>query len=245
MSTGIGIGLSISFGGKPSVWTPSILGSALVAWYTAGPTWCFSDAGTTPSTVTGKIQTWKDRSGNASPSWTQAISANQPTLQAVTGGYGVLWDGVGTSMTSTSWTGKLTTAGTIGIRLNTTLLSSANWTYLNTNTAVDAYSNYPVGPATYDGVLLGARLAGVTPPPSTGKTTQIYTSDGSGWTRYQNGVSALTAAANFGIGATWELGFHSTNRYYGGYISEIVVCNAILSAGQIAQLNTYLGQGMQ
>jgi len=93
--------------------------------------------------------------------------------------------------------------------------------------------------------MLAARLAGVTPAPSVGKTTQIYTSDGSGWTRYQNGTSALTAAANFGIGATWELGAHSNNRYYSGYISEIVVSSNVQSAGVIAQLNTYLGQGMQ
>lgn len=227
-----------------SPFTPATISAGLVAWYTASPNWCFSDAGTTPSTVTGKVQTWKDRSGASSPSWTQGTAGSQPTLQTVTGGYGVLFDGLASIMSSTSWAGKLTTSGTIGIRLNTSNTAAQSWLYISTNSSIDTYNNYGPGAGTqsYDATMLAVRLNAVNPPPSVGKTTQIYTSDGSGWVRYQSGTSALTAAAGFGIGATWELGGHSTNRYYSGYISEIVVYNSVLNAGQIAQLNTYLGQ---
>ena len=80
------------WGGISASWTPAQLLS-LAAWYTAGPTWCFSDAGgTVPCNVGDAVQVWKDRTGVFNVS--QATAAARPTLQQVSGRYFVQFDGV-------------------------------------------------------------------------------------------------------------------------------------------------------
>lgn len=63
----------------PPPWTPAVL-SQLWLWLTAGPTWCFSDAGGSVPCANGDaIYVWKDRSGNAHDV-SQPTSGQRPTL---------------------------------------------------------------------------------------------------------------------------------------------------------------------
>jgi hypothetical protein len=80
--------------GGAVAWTPAAL-SDPAAWYTAGPTWCFSDAaGTIPCGDGDPIYVWNDRSGNA-VTMTQATLAKRPVLTALGGGlWAATFDGV-------------------------------------------------------------------------------------------------------------------------------------------------------
>lgn len=67
-----------------SAWTPASL-TNLELWFTAGPTWCFSDAGGTVACGAGdSVYVWKDRSGNALDV-SQATSGRRPKLQQTSG----------------------------------------------------------------------------------------------------------------------------------------------------------------
>lgn len=94
-------------------WTPAALPS-LALWLTAGPTWCFSDAGgTVPCVDTDPVQVWKDRSGNAY-NLLQATSGNRPTLRLVSGAWVVRYDGVDDRM-SVSTAGAQPTGKNIAV----------------------------------------------------------------------------------------------------------------------------------
>jgi len=98
---------------RATAWTPARV-SGLLAWYTAGPAYCFTDAaGTTPCAAGDTVACWKDRSG-AARHLTQATAANRPTLRLVSGKYAVQFDAANDAM---QWTGTgvgAASAATIG-----------------------------------------------------------------------------------------------------------------------------------
>jgi hypothetical protein len=72
-----------------AAWTPASI-AGLAAWHTAGPAWCFTDAGGTVAAGDGDaVRVWRDRSANADHA-TQATAGNRPLLKA---GWGVRFDG--------------------------------------------------------------------------------------------------------------------------------------------------------
>lgn len=81
----------------PLGWTPAAV-AGLVAWYTAGPAWCFTDAGgSVPAGDGDAVQLWRDRSGSARD-LSQSTANNRPTLRLVSGRYYVRFDGSNDSL---------------------------------------------------------------------------------------------------------------------------------------------------
>lgn len=82
-------------------WSPAQL-TSLAAWYEAGPTYCWQDAGCTVACGDGDpIYTWQDRSGNGYH-LTQSDVLKRPTLRLVNGKWCVRFDGVNDGLTCNS-----------------------------------------------------------------------------------------------------------------------------------------------
>lgn len=80
-----------------AAWTPASLPS-LAAWYTAGPSWCFTDAaGTVPAGDGDLVRVWKDRTASAR-NLVQGTSGNRPTLALSGGRWFVVFDGTNDSV---------------------------------------------------------------------------------------------------------------------------------------------------
>lgn len=68
--------------------------AGLKGWYTAGPSWCFTDeAGTVAAGDGDPVRRWRDR-GPGSRDLTQATTAARPTLRFAAGRWTVDFDGV-------------------------------------------------------------------------------------------------------------------------------------------------------
>jgi hypothetical protein len=64
-------------------WTPARVSG--LTYFTPGPAWCFTDAGTTPAGVGDAVQTMTSRYGPAA-TLSQATAAKRPTLRQAAGG---------------------------------------------------------------------------------------------------------------------------------------------------------------
>lgn len=100
MQLGLGLGLTLARR-RSGAFTPASLSPS--AWFTAGPSWCFTDAGATvPCGDTDPVYTWVDRSGNAR-NLSQATLASRPTLRLVSGKWYVRTDGIDDQMRTSAF----------------------------------------------------------------------------------------------------------------------------------------------
>ena len=98
MRFGIGVGVCDC---RAAPWTPSRL-SGLRLWATAGPAWCFSDAGGAAACGDGDaVYVWKDRSGNAYD-LSQSSGGKRPLLVSSGGAWRVRFDGADDMLRNTS-----------------------------------------------------------------------------------------------------------------------------------------------
>ena len=83
----------------PPLWSPASLSP--VVWLTAGPTWCFTDAGaTTPCGDGDLIYTWVNRGSGGN--FVQATSGLRPTLRSTGGRWHAEFDGSNDQIRSAS-----------------------------------------------------------------------------------------------------------------------------------------------
>lgn len=215
-----------------NTWTPASL-SGLAAWFTAGPSWCFTDAGgTVPCGDGDPVRVWKDRSGNARD-LSQATSGNRPTLRNNAGAWEVRQDGVddyfdwGGAGASNAWTlffkGMAATVrdpAAIFIGPYPSFRTQING-IIPTITDGGTFNDQATVPIT-EAVLSLLMFQ------ATG-TQSVFRLNGAG-----NGSlsrsAAYTAPHNRGFSATGQL-----------WVREMVLYSSALSAGNISLVEAYMG----
>lgn len=237
-------GTGLTGASSPAAWSPSDLGANLVAWWKADGT-LWQDAGTTPATADGDpVGRWEDASTSARHA-NQTTAGFRPLLKIVSGKNYIRFDGTDDLLTFTT-----ADLAAFSVALVHTVTASAgqawsgpvNWRTVSENGfqlvrdegANTAYTPHLV---VWNGAAESAnkkRNAG-----SLGNgvalTQYLWTS-----TPILHISSADVAIANgatgFGFaGGAIGKGFDE----FAGDIAEIIVCDKVLSAGEITSLEGY------
>lgn len=222
-------------------WTPASLPS-LALWYTAGPSYCFSDAaGSVPCGDGDLIYTWKDRSGNALH-LSQSVSGQRPTLRNRSGVWRAAFDGLASNMKAASGVGGSANATglSIGCRFDLTNTTAAH--VLCDLSASSFLSFSPITDIQQWGWFDGSawRESGVAA--ATGVQTGVWLPNAA--TIRRNG-SDLTTSLTYSPGAVpldgVTLGGTHTGNYFIGDVGAFVACKVNLSVSDVAKLEAYLG----
>jgi len=180
------------------------------------------------------VATWSDVSGNARD-FTQGTASSRPTYKTNQRGSlpAVLFDGIDDYLSATfSCTGKTVVCVfkiTGGVQYDRPFNFSPDYKCLYRDT-----TNTRVG--SYNGVF-GPLLAGV----STGFLTAIWTFDGSGSNLRVDGVDATPVAGSFGTAFNGSHSVSAPSFEHTGYVAHLLVYDTVISAGDIASLETYFG----
>lgn len=233
-----GLGLS----GGAGAWSPADL-PGLAAWYTAGPTWCFADAGaTTPCGDGDPIYTWTDQSGNGY-TLTQATLAYRPILYDLGGG---LWcatfDGVDDEMTvsdaALAFAAPIVaglaetpngTAGTVGLFGN-----MGRWRI--SRSGANARFTKPGG---YDATTAGVFFSDATPAVVTVQFAgpaydPVFRLDGGAQEAATGGSDVVASGGQICLGSSGGAIF------FPGDVAGVLLANAIPSAGDLSAAENYL-----
>ena len=220
-----------------NTWTPASL-SGLAAWFTAGPSWCFTDAGgTVPCGDGDPVRVWKDRSGNARD-LSQATSGNRPVLRSVSGRWWVQFDGVDDGLELSGFAPG--SAATIAIAHNTTgdgsflgVEGGAVFQCRIGQSAANELSTYDGGNNPQSDALSTARGS---------NTASGYVLSGTTVSFYENGTARGSGTANWSSFTANRVGRSGIPGVLQitGYLGEIVLATATASAGDLTSLFGYL-----
>lgn len=230
-------------------WNPSKL-TGLVAWYTAGPLYCFSDdAGTTPVTDGAVTALATDRSGNGRH-LAQTTDASRPLNKLTSGVWEMWFDGSNDFMQRAAFplAGDLTVgmvfsaSGTAGILYEQSATASLNpGSYLYGTTGDSSRTMRAAGSS---GKNRGVNWA-------TGGTrmavTQSCSGTHAGHLFYLNGVlQSMTNASGTGNPGTGSVtdtlnvgGRNGASLFSTMRLREMVVATGV-AAAELAKLNSYL-----
>lgn len=230
MQLGVSVGVNAASG---SPWTPSRLGSSLTMWLRA-------DLGVT--TVGSAVTSWADQSGSGR-SWTDGGSATRRPAYSATGFSnmpGITFDG------SSDY---LTVSSAFSFTASTTIALVAT-----PSTAPTAYvlagGGGPWGfISNFGGVWLewfngsGTDRKNFSVATSSTKFTAVVTqTDGASLVGRLNGSQAFSVVPGAALsGRAFDtIGAVGASNFANSTFAEIIVCNTVLAAGEIANLESYL-----
>ncbi len=216
---------------------PTQLGA--VVWLTAGPTWCFSDAGgTTPCGNGDTVYVWKDRTVSGA-NFTQSIANRQPILRLSGSTWYVDFDGVNDQIPSSDLSALFPSAATVAyIYNNADQGINAAAGVLATRATADGYDRFSAANSYVD-VLRSVRLDAQPLCPQ-GTVTQLHRLSGTSHTRRINGTQDITNGTATLAVDVFTLGIAGGNSVHQGPIAGLVACPTSLSNGDALILETYL-----
>ena len=237
---------TVRVGGRSTVWSvttgawspPAV--SGLKLWLTAGPTWCFLDAGgTTPCGNGDPVYVWADRSGNA-VNLTQSTAGQRPTLVTSGGLWRVRFDGTDDRIVSSALASWGTTAGTLGVRHAGNATGINIFAVTGTGLASNEYTRYSGDGKVYARTFNTARYSLGAHPNDTSAHTLVIKS-GADYRGYLDGSqSGTTQTASWESPSAWVCGYSA-----GGYsrvdVAGVVAYDSALSDADRGSLETYLG----
>jgi hypothetical protein len=236
MGPGLAIGQNVAAQSGGGAFTPASLPN-LAAWYDADQQTEASGAG---------VATLVDRSGNGK-NFIQATGGSQPTLTfaAINGKKALSFNGSSTSMTCTAGLLNSASAGAwfAVVKLSADPPALAGPVFDGfTSGAFDNYHPFTDG-VIYDGFGVTARNTCGNPTPSLASTALIGTIAGPGDYRFlvNNTTLFSTAGSTIGFGTgTRNLGINNATDRLAGLVAEIIVTSAVPSAGDIANIVSYV-----
>lgn len=231
----------------PPSWTPLDLGSKLKIW--------LPPAGLPGS---GSISQWSDSSGNGFH-LTQATGSKQPTVTTINGKLAALFDGIDDELVRASAFSSIVTAsaGFMAGVFRYTAIASTTTNYWEGSAGLgDSLGYLSLAPA-HD--VMGAKKMGGgyiwdgNGKPGNGSSTTVTLPNtfycevqwtGSNVTSRINNVDTVAAAGNVqSLSGTILMGrsYNGGNsaRWFTGSIAEPIACNAVPSAGELANIRAY------
>ena len=242
-----GLSLGVCRGSRPP-WLPSSLPN-LALWLTAAPAYCFTDAAATVPCGDGDaVYTWLDRSGLGNH-LVQATLASRPTLVALGGGlWKVVFDGVDDKLTLSSPAGFAAgnAARATFVKYQSASLPLLSYPFAsgagsdNLDWAVEVANNSDGGVriVCFNNDWTSSLIA------DTNLDVLSFWHDGATRSLRRNGISGGTNATTLATqnNAVWiGAGLIGQSGFFPGDVYEVVYAAANLTAGQIAQVETYLG----